>query len=321
SKPNCCKSVHKAMLLTEFPDLQWLKRQAEEKFASRKTMQGSVLPHAGWPSVILNASTKKCCRDHIRGPLSIFTNITGTSAVEVGKKRVVVHSDFYYVTNQDQYYTLDIKNPEGTETCNIHFGEYWADQVLATWVAKPSTLVYEPYFTVPHQRFELHNKLYFKDEGFNRLLVKAKNAVSELDEEETLYEILVRLLENDRQIIKAAEKIPSIKHATRTEILKRLILAVDYIHSYYDKDLTLGELASVSCFSKFHFLRLFKIVFNKTPYQFINEVKIQHAKSLLLHSQQDIISISRALGFRDASSFSRLFYNHTGLYPTQFRVN
>lgn len=308
------------MLLKEFPDLQWLKKQAEDRFASRKTMQGAVLPNPGWPTVILNAETKQCHRDNIRGPLSVFTNIRGASAVVTGSKRVVVRPGFFYVTNHDQYYTLDIRHTTGTETCNIHFGEYWADQALVTLVKNSSELLDQAYFDIPYQRLELHNKLYFGDESFNRLLQKAKSAASTLDEEETLYDILVLLLRNDQQIKKASEKIASIKNSTKQEILRRLILAVDYIHSYYDRDLSLEELASVSCLSKFHFLRLFKTVFGKTPNRFINDVKVQRAKTLLLHSREDIISISRALGFRDASSFSRLFYNQTGFYPTRFRA-
>ncbi len=309
------------MLLRQFPDLQWLKKQADEQFASRRTMQGTPLPQPGWPTVILNTVTKKCHRDNIRGPLSIFANITGASNVEVGKKRVVVHPDFYFVTNHDQHYTLDVSNPTGTETCNIHFGEYWADQALDTLVKDATRLLDEPVFSIPNQRIELHNKLHLKDEKFNQLLTKARHTDRTLEEEETLYEILVLLLRNDQQIQRAAEKIPTLRNSTRDEILRRLIIAVDYVHSYYDRDLSLEDLATVSCLSKFHFLRLFKTVFGKTPYQFINEVKIQRAKSLLQHTNHNIVAISQMLGFGDASTFSRLFYNQTGLYPTQFRTN
>src|SRR5690606_1221222 len=128
------------MILREFPNLQWLKAQAQNGFADRKTMQGTPIPHPGWPTVILNTETKRCYRDNIRGPLSIFANLRGISTVETGSKRVVVHPDFYYVTNHDQQYSLEVSNPGGTEVCSVHFGAYWLDQVLATLVKRPGQL-------------------------------------------------------------------------------------------------------------------------------------------------------------------------------------
>src|SRR5690606_506161 len=307
------------MILREFPNLQWLKAQAQNGFADRKTMQGTPIPHPGWPTVILNTETKRCYRDNIRGPLSIFANLRGISAVETGPKRVVVHPDFYYVTNHDQQYSLEVSNPRGTEVCNVHFGEYWLDQVLATLVKRPGQLIDEGYFQAPLERFELHNCLHSKDPAFGLLLTKAKSAAHALEEEETLYELLVLLIKNDQDVRKAFQNLASSKPSTRQEISRRLIAAVDYIHSHYDKDLTLAELAAISCLSRFHFLRLFKDAFGKTPHQFINEVKIQRAIAALRNSSQDIRSISRSLGFRDSSTFGRLFRRTVGVYPSRFR--
>ena len=101
--------------------------------------------------------------------------------------------------------------------------------------------------------------------------------------------------------------------------MKRLLIASDYIYSFYDKDITLDELAGVACLSKFHFLRLFKIAFGKTPHKFINEVKVEQSKLLLKDPGIEVYTIARSLGFQDASTFSRMFYNQTGVYPSQYR--
>nr|WP_262899503.1 AraC family transcriptional regulator [Chryseosolibacter histidini] len=97
------------------------------------------------------------------------------------------------------------------------------------------------------------------------------------------------------------------------------MIATDYIHSYYHQDITLEELAGVACLSKFHFLRLFKIAFQKTPHQFISEVKVQQAKTFLKRTGMEVSAIAKALGFDNTSSFSRMFYHQTGLYPSQYR--
>ena len=93
----------------------------------------------------------------------------------------------------------------------------------------------------------------------------------------------------------------------------------DYIHAHLNEDLSLEQLASIGCFSKFHFLRLFKIAFNKTPYQFINEERVRMGRQMIERTRIGINEIAHSLGFTNPSSFSRMFFNQTGLYPTQLR--
>jgi AraC family transcriptional regulator len=308
------------MICREFPDLDWLKKQAEDRFSNRQGWKGARLTTGGWPTVILNVPTKKTFRDNIRGPLSLFTNLKGSSSVHCGNQKAIIHPGFFYITNHDQHYTLDIDQSSGSETFNIHFGEYWADQAFQSITKSADKLLDEAFFTPPGQRIELYNKLHFRDEVFNQLILDiGKNADQKLPEEEKLYELLLHLLRQNSQTRKIETQIPALKNTTRKEIIKRLTASTDYIYSFYHKDLSLDELAEVACLSKFHFLRLFKNAFGKTPYHFINEVKVEQAKMLLKDRKLEVTHISRELGFVNVSSFSRMFFNHTGLYPTQHR--
>jgi AraC family transcriptional regulator len=308
------------MVYRAFPDLQWLRQQAEEGFASGKAWGGQTLPVRGWPSVILHVQAKNICRDNIRGPLSVFTNVTGKSRVTCGSKQVTIQEGYFFITNHDQRYTLEIDKNEPTETLNIHFGEYFADQVFNTLKLQPAKLLDNGFFTAPHNRIECYNKLYYRDSHFNLLAGQLKNNNgNNLFEEEKLYELMVHLLRQNNEVTKIERNIPALKNATRHEIVKRLLAATDYIYSFYHRDITLEELAGVACLSKFHFLRLFKIAFHKTPHQFINDVKVEHARVLLRRTAMEVNTIARLLGFENTSSFSRMFYHQTGLYPSQYR--
>jgi AraC family transcriptional regulator len=308
------------MLYTQFPDLQWLKKQAEEGFANRKAWAGGTLQKAGWPSVIMQVKTPAICRDNIRGPLSVFSNMSGQSKVSVEKNQVTVREDFFFITNHDQHYTLEVDRNHTAETFNIHFGEYDADQVFRTLSLQPEKLLDECSFSAPAGRVEFYNKLYYRDPIFNSLAEALKNSAgNKLHYQEKLHDLLVYLLRQHSEIKKIAEKIPVLKNSTRTEILKRLSAATDFIYASYHLDISLEELARVSCLSKFHFLRLFKIAFRKTPHQFVNELKVNQAKKLLQNPDIEIRSIARSLGFENASSFSRMFYQQTGFYPSQGR--
>jgi AraC family transcriptional regulator len=307
------------MVYHEFPDLGWLKKQVEDNFASRKLWQGRTVATQGWPNVVLNVNTTDIYRDDIRGPVSIFANLKGESQVEADNRKVKIREGYFFVTNHDQRYTLEVEKQKA-ETFNVHFGEYFSDQVFSSLTTRPIEALENNEFIAPVEKVCFHNKLHVKSESFNRLasqIILAKNDPLLL--EQKLYSLMTVLLEDHHKVKKSASILPSVKSSTREEIIKRLHLSTDYIYSFYDRDLSLDELAKVSFLSKFHYLRLFKLVFGKTPHQFITEVKIEKAKSLLRQPSPEVKVISRSLGFKDASTFSRLFFNQVGVYPSSFR--
>jgi AraC family transcriptional regulator len=310
------------MVLHQFPDLQWLKQQAEQRFSDRKAANGRILLQAGWPTVVLNVKTTQIYRDNIRGPFSLFANISGESFVKADLARKKVNEDFFFLTNHDQHYTLEVDKKQNTETFNIHFGEYFADKVFES-LRKPVQKLIDNHFEAPCQSLAFHNRLQPHDGTTKQLLlkIKADDGKDQLLLEETLFDLLSHVFGKEKEIRKNAAELPVMKSSTRTELFQRLLLATDYIYSFFDQSLSLDELANVSCLSKFHFLRLFKIAFQKTPHQFINEVRLQKAKELLRKSTLDIHQIAQHTGFSNSSSFSRMFYQNTGAYPSQFRIN
>jgi AraC family transcriptional regulator len=308
-----------AMILHQFPDLQWLKNQAEQRFQNRAGVNGRILADSGWPTVILNTVAKQTYRDNIKGPLSLFTNLSGQSNVHLEGKRTIVKEEFFFLSNPEQHYTLEINQPRATETFNIHFGEHLVDKVFESLTHSPEHLL-ENHFESPLKPIAFHNRLQPHDAVTKQLLLRIKHCGEDtLLLEETLYKLLTHLLRNEKDVKEQISKMPSIKSSTREELIQRLFHAKDYIYSFYDQPLSLEELAKASCLSKFHFLRLFKIAFQKTPHQFINEVRIQKAKVLLRETTLEIHDIARQTGFNNSSSFSRMFYNNVGGYPTQFR--
>ncbi|HEY3405651.1 MAG TPA: AraC family transcriptional regulator [Ohtaekwangia sp.] len=309
------------MVFQQFPDLTWLKTQTEKRFADRKGWNGLKLDNEGWPTVILNVSTQHTYRDNIRGPLSLFMNLSGASHVESGMKRVRIDEDYFYLTNHDQHYTLDIDNTGSTETFNIHIGEYFADQVFQTLGQKAETLL-EKSFEQPQERIEFHNTLRPKTDIICTTIQEIRNtpSPSSIWLDEKLFTIISELVYQEGILHRKQESLPALKSSTREEIFARLLNTVDYIYTNFHTDLSLDTLASVACLSKFHFLRLFKLAFAKTPHQFINDVRLTRAVKLLQSTSLEIKEIARRVGFDDASSFSRIFRIQKGVYPTQIRA-
>lgn len=112
--------------------------------------------------------------------------------------------------------------------------------------------------------------------------------------------------------------------ATKTDlkgpdVYERLCRARAYIDLCYDLPLKLDEISSQACFSRYHFLRLFRQAFNKTPHQYLVERRIEKAKELLGSNELRVTDICFEVGFQSLGSFSSLFHKTVGHPPITYR--
>jgi AraC-like DNA-binding protein len=93
--------------------------------------------------------------------------------------------------------------------------------------------------------------------------------------------------------------------------------ARDYIHSHYDKDISVEELANIACFSPFHLSRLFKKAYGLPPHSYLMNVRVTKAQELLAkgHKASDV---TWELGFYDQSHFTSMFRKYVGVTPGQY---
>ncbi|HMN55860.1 MAG TPA: AraC family transcriptional regulator [Ottowia sp.] len=100
-------------------------------------------------------------------------------------------------------------------------------------------------------------------------------------------------------------------------VLKRLI---EHIKERLTQDLSLDELAAVTGFSKFHFLRCFKASTGRSPLQYVNDLRVAHARRLLERTALPMDTVARDSGFSGADQLARAFGKATGLSPRAYRT-
>lgn len=313
------------MFIRQFPDINWLKAKIEARFQDRVGWKNTPLPTDGWPTLILNAKTQATFRDDIKGPFSVFLNLQGSSRVKSGGKSVNVNEDFFFLTNRDQSYTLEIESDKPVETFNLHFGDHFAEQAIQSLAQSPSSLLESP-FDPQGQTHLFYNRMYARDAVFNQYILalqdlETKTELVNLKRDELMYGLFLHLFQLTEADHHRFNQLPVVRKTTREEISKRLMLALDFMHSYFDRNLSLDELAGVSCLSKFHFLRLFKLAFGKTPYQYLKQVRMQRGIRLLKHTGLPVNRIAEELGFENANSFTRAVVQHSGISPSAIRAN
>lgn len=93
----------------------------------------------------------------------------------------------------------------------------------------------------------------------------------------------------------------------------------DYIQTHYKKDISLTEMAQYANMSISYFSSWFKRCTGRTLVQYIQEVRIEKAKQLLLETQLKNYEIAEQVGFATQPYFIRVFKNTVGVSPNLFR--
>ncbi len=93
------------------------------------------------------------------------------------------------------------------------------------------------------------------------------------------------------------------------------------IENNYWKNIHLHDIASDVGVSRFHLNRLFKDRTGYTPRMFLEKVRIEKAKELLLTTALNSTEVGYQIGYKSISSFYNAFKRSTGLSPSQFQAN
>ncbi|WP_071558723.1 helix-turn-helix domain-containing protein [Paenibacillus polymyxa] len=129
---------------------------------------------------------------------------------------------------------------------------------------------------------------------------------SRLKQQIALQELLLFLMENIRRNTEISDNIQAVKHT------------VTYIESHYQQNITARQLYSIAGVAKWQYSTLFKSITGKKPLDYVLDIRMKHAKRLLLQTEDTIAQIAQAVGFKDESYFARKFRQTEGITPRQY---
>ena len=93
----------------------------------------------------------------------------------------------------------------------------------------------------------------------------------------------------------------------------------DYIKEHYYEELTLSNISKVVFLSESHISRMFKRESGKSIVSYINEVRLVHAKEMLISSDRSIDEICYAVGYKSRNMFYKYFKSIYGKTPNMYR--
>ncbi len=108
--------------------------------------------------------------------------------------------------------------------------------------------------------------------------------------------------------------------AQRNKQGTRMVSAVkQYIHEHYAERITLQEVADAVSMSRTYLASLFKQETGMTILHYVVLVRMEEAKKLLLTTPMKVYEISASVGYEDSIHFSKLFKDHYGLNPLEYK--
>ncbi|MCI8508447.1 MAG: AraC family transcriptional regulator [Lachnospiraceae bacterium] len=111
----------------------------------------------------------------------------------------------------------------------------------------------------------------------------------------------------------------NVKKTDSGFMTEEIDLAVTYFNEHYNTDICIEEYAASRHMSTSWFIRNFRKYTGFTPMQYILEIRISNAESLLEATEYNITEISRIIGYDNPLYFSRLFKKSKGLSPSEYR--
>ena len=106
------------------------------------------------------------------------------------------------------------------------------------------------------------------------------------------------------------------KPETESDIVESVI---GYVNRCYTQDITLKDICDEFHCSRSYISHIFKKTTGMSFREYLTDVRIRAAKSLLKHSVLKVTEIALSVGFNDSNYFSSVFRTYTGFSPRAYR--
>lgn len=111
----------------------------------------------------------------------------------------------------------------------------------------------------------------------------------------------------------------NIKPQFSLEIQNSIAKATNLAQTMMSQSLTAGEMAQMVNMSSSYFSQCFKQIVGKTYTDYLRDIRMERAKHYLMNTTRTIQWIAEQVGYNDDKYFSRLFREHVGVLPSDYR--
>lgn len=136
-----------------------------------------------------------------------------------------------------------------------------------------------------------------------------------------LYQLLVRLIRqccySETRYEEEISPVPPTVSQYKGVNIKCLM---EYIESNYANIVTLNHLSAQANINKTTLIEIFRTLYGMTPIRYLNRLRLQKAKELLVNTDVGIGEVAELVGFQSIHYFSRYFKEKENCSPTEYRI-
>jgi len=266
-------------------------------------------------SHIISSRLKKFENQNTSPGLSIkFASAEGES-YKINKNRYFLKPDEVFIVNEGNEIHSEVNSQELVNGTCIYFKSELLNEAFHRALAELNYMIPQPGEGKSFEFYEGNFKL--KQLGLMRPNNSRLNHSEDANTEEYLYFLAYHLAQAQLKL-DSLNKTTRIKtKSTSSEIVRRLLVAKDYLESNLKSNIALDELSQQACLSKFYLLRHFTRAFGMTPHKFHISLRLEKTKECILKKENSISAISEEYGFNDPAVYSKAFKRKYGLSPSE----
>jgi AraC family transcriptional regulator len=255
--------------------------------------------------------------------LSIKACWGGEEQYFIDGRAVAVDDDNYLIFNDRRTYSSVIRSVRPVRSFSIFFRPGFAEEVLGGMLT-PQDRILDRSGDAQRRSVEFAEHLRPHDRLVTPVLRYIAFHVRQGVDDEAWYEeqlsfMLERMLGSHRRTAQAIQSLAASRPGKRQELYRRLSWGRDYIHSNYQRPITIDDMASAACLSKYHFIRLFHTLAGVTPYRYLQQKRVAAAQRLLSTTRLTHVEIAEQVGFDHRSTMFRQIRRLTGRSGRQWR--
>lgn len=112
---------------------------------------------------------------------------------------------------------------------------------------------------------------------------------------------------------------PAYTNVLKADDTKKMSLVYEYVMTNFKSKIALEDISDMLNMTTTSFCKYFKPRANKTFTRFVNEIRIGHARKLLLQDNLNISEIAYECGFSTLSNFNKQFKSIADMPPYEYR--
>ncbi len=233
-----------------------------------------------------------------------------------GKEYPVGMGDVFVLQGNQRHY---FKDAEKLEIVNVMFDATKKTKIIPPEIKHldgyKALFILEPSFRA-RNNFRNMLRLNPKDMAAVELILSVMFYEQEQNEEGSTIILVNRFQELIIHLSRHFSNIPSVK----AQSLVRISKVMDFMEQNLSENLSIDNLALMANMSKRNFMRNFKLTIGLSPGNYLNEIRMKKACSLLRESRTTIKEIAFQCGFSDSNYFTKCFKKSVNITPAKYRM-